>query len=165
MKARAPREPAAATRPCRLCSQMPPPPHSLHRLLTRLCSQISDPPHSLHRLLLRLCSHRLTSSSHCPGLPPRPRSPLPLLPPSSWPGAARLLLPSPLNSFAALLPPELPDCPDLPLLLSPSLPSRPLLPLPALASPLSACPLEPHSLSACSPPRHPPHLPPRLSDQ
>ena len=41
----------------RWCSQMLPPSHSLHRLRMRWCSQKADPPHSLHSRRFRWCGH------------------------------------------------------------------------------------------------------------
>ena len=57
---RAPRDPMASTWPCLLCTFT-----LWHLLLIRLCSQMPPPPHSLHSLLRRrLCSH-------CPGFSSR----------------------------------------------------------------------------------------------
>ena len=105
--------------------------HVLHLYRRRLCSQMPPPPHSLHELC-----------SHCPDFSPRARFTPPLPPPSSPLGAGRLPLPLPLCSSASLLLPEPPEHPEQrPPRLPPPLPCPRLLPMRALAEPLSARPL------------------------
>ena len=70
---------------------MPPPPHSLHRLLIRWCWQMLAPPHSLHVLLRRWCEHRLRGflftvsalAAPASSRPFRLRTPLPPAPTAS----------------------------------------------------------------------------------